>query len=128
MSQGEGGGRPPHYTTPEELSEAVEEYFESCSNQNQPYTMGGLGLHLGFVSRRSFADYSNRDDKFSAIIKKARYIVETGYERNLHNGQCTGSIFALKAMGWEDGDKDSSKTTLIIKDKDQEIIDRLINK
>lgn len=120
-------GRPPHFATPQALEEKIKDYFNYCDKNCQDYTMGGLGLHLGFVSRQSFTDYS-KNSEFSDIIKKARYIVETGYEKNLHHGQCTGSIFALKAMGWEDGDKQANNTTIIIKDKDKEIVDRILNK
>lgn len=115
------------YKTPQELEKKINEFFDECKKNGDPVTMSGLGLHLGFVSRQSFTDYSKRG-AFSDIIRKARYVVEAGYEKNLHATACTGSIFALKSMGWEDSEKDNGHTTIIIKDKDKEIVERILSK
>ena len=91
------GGRPAVYTDPGLLQAAVEEYFA----QDGKKTITGLAYHLGFESRQSFYDYEERDG-FSYIIKRARLKVETMYEENLSGTAPTGSIFALKNMGWKD--------------------------
>ena len=58
-------------------------------------TMTGLALFLGFCSRQSMYDYEEKS-QFSYTIKRARTFIECEYEKMLHNGQCTGAIFALK--------------------------------
>lgn len=120
------GGKPRNFNTPEELQASCDAYFDKCDRENKPYTITGLALGLGFCDRQSIYD-NEKIPEYSCIIKASRLRVECGYESNLHHSNTTGSIFALKSMGWKDGDSESN-TTIIIKDKDQEIIDRLINK
>ena len=91
-------GRPAKYSTPEELEEKLDEYF---TEDNKPYTITGVALHLGFESRQSFYDMEKNQD-FSYIIKRARLYVENGYEQLLQNTGGSGAIFALKNMGWKD--------------------------
>lgn len=122
------GGRPPKFKTAEELENKVEEYFvlskgvyhfEPATKINrktresedyekivwdvepEPITITGLALHLGFCDRQSLNDYE-KNIEFSFIIKKARMRVENSYEKNLHNDKPSGSIFALKVMGWQE--------------------------
>jgi len=105
------GGRPLAFETPEELQEAVDAYFDSPPTRTISanggtvdipiVTMSGLANHLGFADRQSLYDYEKRKE-FSCIIKRARLRVEMEYEGNLHFPGCTGSIFALKNMGWQD--------------------------
>ena len=97
-------GRPATFESPEELEEAVDAYFEP-TNENilfvSPKTIAGLAYHLGFESRQSFYDYEKREG-YSYIIKRARLRIETIYEEQLSGKNPTGSIFALKNMGWTD--------------------------
>lgn len=113
------GGRPPIFADPEALKAKVDDYFvwvqgekEIIINQKgepeekwkrfpKHVTITGLALHLGFESRQSIYDYEEKGE-FSYIIKNARLRVEENYEQNLHGNNCTGSIFALKNMGWKD--------------------------
>lgn len=101
---GNGGGRPAHYETPDDLREQVEAFFEWCLTEKIKSTVTGLCLYLGFSSRSSLDDYEKRSDEFSYIIKRSRLAVENSYELS---GQ-TIDIFALKNMGW----KDKSETEL----------------
>jgi len=110
---GNQGGRPPFYETPEELQEAIDNYFEFGAHKKQhitqlgniveipTYTICGLALYLGFSTRKSLVDYSEKIE-FVSIIKKAMSKIEMMYEENLQGSNCTGSIFALKNMGWHD--------------------------
>lgn len=91
------GGRPAAYTDPGDLQAACEEYFA----QDGKKTITGLAYHLGFESRQSLYDYEQMG-QFSYIIKRAKMKVETMYEENLSGTTPTGSIFALKNMGWKD--------------------------
>ena len=116
-------GRPPLFSNPEDLQEAIDTYFVSCVpvfakddngevlyhkgnpiiiDMNSP-TISGLAYHLGFESRQSFYDYENRDE-FSYTVKRARLRIETLHEKNLSNPMIkpTGSIFWLKNAGWKD--------------------------
>lgn len=108
---GNNGGRPPHFESPEALEKMINEYFNHPSHefitigettfQKEPITITGLALYLGFESRTSFYDYEKHEE-FSYIIKKARLKVESEYEAKLSRNNPTGSIFALKNMGWKD--------------------------
>ena len=90
-------GRPAHYTEAGQLEAAIQEYFAFDGKK----TITGLAYHLGFESRQSLYDYEQKGD-FSYIIKRSRLKVEMMYEENLTENNCTGSIFALKNMGWKD--------------------------
>lgn len=92
-------GRPPMFETPEELKEKITDYFSQTEMQD--ITITGLSLFLGFESRQSFYDYQAKKD-FAYIIKRARLVIENKYEMNLKENNATGSIFALKNMGWKD--------------------------
>jgi len=98
-------GRPSHYTNPGDLEAAIQEYFATIETGKA--TITGLAYHLGFESRQSLYDYEQKGE-YSYIIKRARLKVEMGYESDLRSNNPTGSIFALKNMGW----KDASRTEL----------------
>lgn len=95
---GNGGGRPAHYETPDDLQNKCIAFFDDCTEKGVKATITGLALFLGFSSRSSFDDYEKRSDEFSYIIKRAKLAVENSYELS---GQ-TIDIFALKNMGWRD--------------------------
>ena len=118
------GGRPPIFETPEEMQEAIDSYFEDppCRTAYSKdgdkieipcITITGLALHLGFSSRQSLHDTEKRDG-FSYTIRKARTRVENCYEMNLQTSQPTGSIFALKQMGWNDTEEKPENAKPII--------------
>ena len=96
-------GAPAFFNSPEEMQQKIEEYFEPKHIDIfvSPKTIAGLAYHLGFESRQSFYDYEKRE-AFSYIIKRARLRIEIGYEEQLSGKNPTGSIFALKNMGWTD--------------------------
>lgn len=122
-------GRPRAYETPEELQIAADGYFEHIKGAKvkevdstgtiterwerapEPATITGLALFLGFESRQSVYDYA-KDGAYSYIVKNAQLRVECEYEKRLTGQYPTGSIFALKNMGW----KDKHETELTGKD------------
>lgn len=67
----------------------------------EPATITGLAFFLGFNSLEDFDDYEI-NGKFASVIKRARLLVEAGYEKKLHYQSSTGAIFALKSMGWNE--------------------------
>lgn len=120
---GNDGGRPPIYATPEELIKECNDYFDYIQGEEdmavidiegalipgekkwlrppEPATITGLSLYLGFDSRSTLYEYAKKE-AFSYIIKKCMQRVEHQYEKNLSSDKPTGSIFALKNMGWKD--------------------------
>ena len=90
-------GRPPAFENPADLQALVDAYFED----HDQVTITGLCLHCGFESRQSFYDYEKKPD-FTYTIKRARLMIEHGYEKALMSTMVTGPIFALKNLGWSD--------------------------
>lgn len=119
-----GAGRPPFFNTPDDLQDAISDYFQSGvkkkrvlvgpSNNRQLVeievpTITGLCIHLGFESRQSFYAYEQKEE-FCYTIKKARLFIENEYEEQLTVGNTTGAIFALKNFGWVDKQEIDQKT------------------
>ena len=94
------------FDTPEDLEKLVEEYIGSTDI----LTMTGLALALGFCNRSSLYDYEKMPD-YSHTIKRAKMIVEQSYELSLRTQYSSGSIFALKNMGWADKQEIEQTTT-----------------
>ena len=105
------GGRPPKFTSVEDLENAIQDYFDNLPTKQvviggvieevpRP-TITGLALRLGFDSRQSFYDYEQRE-QFSYIIKRARLMIEHEYEMGLTGPNPAGVIFALKNLGRRD--------------------------
>ena len=94
-------GRPRKIKSPEEMDRLVDEYVAERFAAEKPVTLTGMILHMGLCSRESFDEYGRRGE-FSDSVKRAKMIVEEVYESNLHAGNSTGSIFALKNFGWKD--------------------------
>lgn len=92
------GGRSLKYKTPDDLRRVIEQYLNNTDPKE--YTITGLALAVG--SKQLLSDYQKRKD-YKAIVNEARLIVENSYEKDLRtNKSPTGSIFALKNMGWRD--------------------------
>lgn len=94
-------GRPRIIESPEEMNRLVDEFVEKCGKEKIPVTLTGCILHLGLSSRESLHLYEERQE-FIDSVKRLKMIVENVYEMNLHGTTSTGSIFALKNMGWKD--------------------------
>ena len=96
-------GRPLLYETPELMQEAIESYFGICTadDGDEPVTITGLALHLGFCSRQALMNYQDKDE-FHDTVKKAKLRIEQAYEkRNIRRGN-GGDVFALKQFDWTD--------------------------
>lgn len=114
------GGRPPLFTSAEELSEKIDEYFDYCDNRIQqvyspkveavievinpvPYTMSGLAYALG-MDRKSLLNYSKKE-QFFPTIKRARDRVEADLDERMNDKQTftPGQIFNAKNnFDWKD--------------------------
>lgn len=90
------------YKTEEELSRAIEEYFEVMDKQGKRYLLSGLARHLG-VSRVTLNAYSNKS-AYSDVLELAKARIEEQLEDSLYKGQfVAGLIFNLKVnYGWND--------------------------
>lgn len=106
------GGRPPLYTSVEELQKIIDEYFDYCDNRTKsvfvkeigdnieisypaPYTMAGLARRLG-MERRTLTDYAKKD-QFSDTIKDAKSRIQEDVEiRLMETSNQSGAIFNLK--------------------------------
>lgn len=91
-------GRPPKYKTAEELEEAIDKYFKLCTKTDEPYTMPGLALGLGFIDRHAILNYKGKSKEFDAAIKRAKTTIEAQrVAKMLKGGQnIAGCIFDLK--------------------------------
>jgi hypothetical protein len=93
-------GRPPIYESVEQMLPKLEQWEKQITEGEKP-TVTGLCLALEFDSKDTLYAYRDKEG-FSYPIKKALLIVENGYEKALRENSPTGSIFALKNMGWKD--------------------------
>lgn len=94
------GGRPPAYSTPEEMEEAIADYFENCDKNEILPSMTHLAVALG-MHRSKLYEYEKADE-FRDTIKTARERVEYRWIQQLATKQATGAIFMLKNFGWSD--------------------------
>jgi hypothetical protein len=110
-------GRPPLFSSPEDLQKKIDQYFEKpedfvrkynkdgdCIEEKPIWTITGLVLFCGFCDRSSFYALEHKPD-FMHTIKKARTRIENKYEQRLFEDKCTGAIFALKNFKWVDTHK-----------------------
>ena len=110
------GGAPPMYKSPEELQQAISDYFDHGYTIKKVVvgkepnvkvveipvvSISGLVLFCGFESRQSFYDYEKRE-QFSYTIKRTRTFIEKEYEEAAQSGNPAGPIFLLKNFGWSD--------------------------
>lgn len=109
-------GRPPKFTSKEEMQEKIDKYFEECKGTiltnadgepmlnkcgepirygTKPLTITGLALALGFNSRQSLLNYEENDE-FLDTIKRAKSKVEQYAEERLFDKDgANGAKFSL---------------------------------
>ena len=83
--------------TVEEVENMIDTYFNDTPMKQ--WTVTGLALLFG--SRQLLDDYQKRKP-YSAMITRAKLMVENKYELMLDSRSTTGAIFALKNFGWVD--------------------------
>lgn len=91
-------GRPPKWTTPEQLQKDIDAYF--ASTPKEEWTITGLALALD-TYRQTLLNYENKDE-FLDTVKKAKQRIENSYEIDLKKHGRSGTIFALKNFDWKD--------------------------
>ena len=121
-------GRPPKYSSVQQLQRLIDKYFRSCWTQkidmfgnfifekdkngkktnkkvmvqSRPYTVTGLALAIG-TTRDVLIDYQKKDE-YSNTIKLAKAMCHDYAESQLFVGKNpTGAIFSLKNnYDWKD--------------------------
>ena len=102
--EGNKGGRPRLFSSPEALQEKADEYYSDCVDREAPLTIQGLVYFMGFDDRHALSEYEKYDG-FSSTIKRIRNKIEAQKAENLISakGNVTGLIFDLKNNhGWKD--------------------------
>lgn len=112
-----GRGRKPKFTSPEQMQEKIDAYFEECkgkllTDQNgqitfnkygdpvivdsKPLTVTGLALALGFMSRRALLDYQAKP-AYQEIVEAAKLRIENYAEMRLFDKDgVNGAKFTLQ--------------------------------
>lgn len=104
VSAPRGPGRPPHFSSVEQMQTVIDQYFEDADAKKWPYTVPDLALALGFTSRQSLLNYQYKPE-YMDTIKRAKLRIEGQRARQLVQGQgvVAGQIFDLKNnFGWRD--------------------------
>jgi len=119
------GGRPPMYTSPDQIKRLIDQYFEDCKGipltdkegnpvltkwgqpvmiHSKPPTITGLALALGFNSRQSLLNYQDKPE-FMDTITQAKARVEEYVESRLFDKDgANGAKFSLtnNFKGWRE--------------------------
>ena len=88
-------GRPPKFSSPEEMQVLIDEYFTYCDENKRPYIVTGLALYLD-TSREFLTNYEKKDQFFDTIKKAKQKIMEYAESALFRNSQVAGVIFNLK--------------------------------
>lgn len=115
--QGEFGGQPRKFSTPEELEEYINNFWNWCEEKGKRPTVTRLAVYLD-TNRQTLINYQNADNlddrfvgcskeekrRYVDAIKRAKAIIESEYEDALFNrGETVGAIFTLKNnYDWKD--------------------------
>lgn len=108
------GGRPPRYDNPEVMWEVMAEYFETTKTKTGIYkpTIEGLTFALGFANRKALHDYGNKDQVFGNVVSRAKTFIKSCYEANLYGFAWAGASFALRNIGKEDWQEETTQNII----------------
>lgn len=100
-------GRPPKYSTAEEMQSVIDGYFQTDAFIGEgdkrvfAPTVAGLAYALD-LSRQGLLEYEDKGE-FSDTVKKAKQRIAIALEQKLYGQTVTGIIFNLKNnFGWKD--------------------------
>ncbi len=91
-----------------QLENRVQDYFSLCDEENKPYTLAGICVHLGISREKAkkylACEYDTENARFSEVLRLAFLKVEAYAEENLFSAKsATGTIFSLRNnFGWID--------------------------
>lgn len=123
MSEKRPVGRPPAFTSVEEMQILIDKYFEECDGKpfldkdgnpmrnkdgkiirddRRPYTVTGLALALGFNSRTSLLNYEGKEEFVDTILRAKARVEKYAEERLYDNNGANGAKFSLanNFKGW----------------------------
>lgn len=134
------GGRPPKYTSKEQIEGLIEDYFKECEGvpffdedgkplvtdkgyvvykiHPKPPTVTGLALALGFNSRQALLNYQGKKE-FNDTITRAKSYVEEYAERRLFDRDgVQGAKFSLinNFKGWAEHTKETAQNDNNVED------------
>lgn len=89
------------FNSAEQFDRKVDQYVKHCNQQDEPLTVPGLALFLGFADKSSLYQYQKRDG-FEDSVKRARTLIEQYLVKRSMLGNPAGAIFILKNMGYSD--------------------------
>lgn len=109
------GGRPPYYTTKEEMQVLIDKYFEESKGKMlldaednpvlnkgypifidaYPLTITGLALALGFTSRQSLLNYQDKPEFVDTLTRAKLKIEEYANQRLYDRDGVQGAKFTL---------------------------------
>lgn len=116
-------GRPPKYTSKEEIKELIEKYFKSCEGEilkdgkgnpvlnkwenpviinQRPPTVTGLALALGFSTRQGLLNYQGKKEFLDTITRAKARVEQYTEERLFDRDGVNGARFSLtnNFSGW----------------------------
>lgn len=132
FEKGNQYGSKPRYSTPEEMQEKIDAYFEECKGillkdhngdpildrwgnpvflDKRPPTVTGLALALGFKTRRALQLYKAKK-AFTDTILEAKSRIELYNEEMLYDRDgAKGAMFNLQRnfAGWQEEKEDQNK-------------------
>lgn len=91
------GGRPRLYDDPADFDAQVNDYYHACLQHNEPMTITGLCLFMGFAAVQTLYNYE-RYEGFLESVQRARTLISYGYEKKLHGQSSSGAKFALSCI------------------------------
>ena len=92
---------PPKFDTPEDFDYMVDLFVATCEAKNEPLTIPGLTLFLGFADKSSLYHYQKKK-AFANSVKRARTLIEESTVKRSMGSHAAGAIFMLKNMGYTD--------------------------
>lgn len=118
-------GRPPKYSSPEEMQARIDGYFDDCAGTilrdnvgkavldksgrpvvvgAHPPTSSGLARALGFLSRQSLLDYRARKEFMDTVTRAMLRLEEFTEERLFDRDGVQGAKFSLtnNFKGWSE--------------------------
>jgi hypothetical protein len=119
------GGRPPMYTSPDQIKDLIDRYFEDCKGtpltdkegnpvltkwgqpvmiHSKPPTITGLALALGFNSRQSLLNYQDKPEFMDTITQAKARVEEYAESRLFDKDGANGAKFSLanNFKGWNE--------------------------
>jgi len=126
---GKPNGRPPLFTSKEQVEEILTAYFIELNNPDnftpagfmkRKPTVCGLALALG-MARMTLLEYAKKGE-FSDTVMKYKTMVEEALEQRLDGTSPTGAIFNLKNnFSWRDTSETADVTERVNRELDEEM-------